>query len=111
MKLHLTAKEFAKSTIAVLVVAVMITLYYRWLYALWMIGDALFLAGLLGVCIGLFRVVRLLGMFDSTIYGAKRLTGKTKQDFADYLQSNPYTQPFAEQLLVGLVAIGISFVF
>ena len=69
------------------------------------------LSGLLFVCIGLFRVTRKLGLFDSTIYGSKRLFGKTKQDFVEYVQDHPYTQNFAEILLLGVGFILLSFLF
>ena len=75
------------------------------------VGSALFLSGLFFLCMGLFRVVRRLGLFDTTIYGTKRLFGKTKEDFVDWVEQNPYEKNFVELLIVSTAFILISFLF
>ena len=111
MKCKIITKDLLKDFVWVSALAMGIILYYQRLYQQWMISDGLFLSGLLFVCIGLFRVTRKLGLFDSTIYGSKRLFGKTKQDFVEYVQDHPYTQNFAEILLLGVGFILLSFLF
>jgi len=74
-------------------------------------GDALFLSGLFALCIGLYRLVRRLGLFDSTVYSMKRLFLLTKEPLHDYLDSHPYTQRYGELLLVGAGLMALSFLF
>lgn len=83
-KKALRRDEFLRHLMWISVLAVGIVLYYYRLYDMVMVGSALFLSGLFFLCMGLFRVVRRLGLFDTTIYGTKRLFGKTKEDFVDW---------------------------
>ena len=73
----LDKRELLKNLVWMVVLTAGIALYYGWLYGQLLLGSAVFLSGLLFFCIGLWRVVRHLGLFDSTIYGTKRLFGKT----------------------------------
>lgn len=59
--------EFLRHLLWMSVLAAGITLYYYRLYDTVMVGSALFLSGLFFLCMGLFRVVRRLGLFDTTI--------------------------------------------
>lgn len=107
----LDKRELLKNLVWMVVLTASIALYYGWLYGQLLLGSAVFLSGLLFFCIGLWRVVRHLGLFDSTIYGTKRLLGKTKVDFVEYLEQNPYRQSFWEALLLGFLFMAISFCF
>ena len=101
--------EFLRHLLWMSVLAAGITLYYYRLYDTVMVGSALFLSGLFFLCMGLFRVVRRLGLFDTTIYGTKRLFGKTKEDFVGWVEQNPYEKNFVELLIVSTAFILISF--
>ena len=110
-KKALRRDEFLRHLMWISVLAVGIVLYYYRLYDMVMVGSALFLSGLFFLCMGLFRVVRRLGLFDTTIYGTKRLFGKTKEDFVDCVEQNPYEKNFVELLIVSTAFILISFLF
>lgn len=111
MKFRLKKEEIIKNLIWLVVLALGIVLYYWRLYGQIRLGDSLFLSGLLFLCVGLYRVVRWLGFFDSTIYGFNRLLGRTKQDLTGFTQDHPYTQSFGELLILSIVFICLSLMF
>lgn len=111
MKIVLQRKEFLKTTVWISLLAVGIIIYYQKLYGIFLLSDGLFLSGLFFFCMGLFRFVCHLGLFDSMIYGTKRLFGSTKQDFVEYIQSNPHEKSYLETLLVSILFMILSFIF
>ena len=105
----LDRRGLLKNLLWMLILAAAITLYYLYLDGELRPVDGLFLSGVFFLCIGLFRVVRRLGFFDSAIYGTKRLLGQTKQDFWEYTNEHPYTERYQELLLLSAVFILVSF--
>lgn len=105
----LDKREMLRNLAWMSVLSVGITLYYRRIYGRLLVGHAVFLSGLLFLCVGLWRVVRRLGFFDSTIYGMKRLFGRMEMCYADYLEQNPYRKSFREVLITSLLFIAVSF--
>lgn len=115
MRLKLTKKELLKNLLWVAVLAGGITLYYYSQYKTLMVQDSLFLSGLFFLCIGLYRVVRYLGLFDNTIYGFKKLTGRAEEngrklDYHDYWSEHAYTKPVWEVLLVSVCAMALGLI-
>lgn len=104
----LSGREFKKSLINVFAVFVGLIVFLAITKKSFMPSSALFLSGLLFFCVGLWRVVRHLGMFDSTIFSYKRMFRKVKGEFADYLQEHPYTERYVELLIVSAAAMVIS---
>lgn len=111
MNISINKKELTKSLFEIILLSIGIIIYYQSLYGVLLIGDSLFLSGLFFLCIGLFRFVRHLGLFDSTIYGTKKLFSKTNQDFFEYIEDNPYQKRVLEVLIVAIISMGISFLF
>lgn len=111
MKARLNGRELLKNMVWMLILAVGIVLYYRHLYQELMVGDALFLSGVLALCAGLYRVVCRLGLFDGAVYGTKKLFRLTKESYYDYVTSHPHTKPYWELLLLSAVFMLVSFLF
>ena len=111
MNISINKKELTKSLFGIVLLSVGITIYYQSLYGMLLIGDSLFLSGLFFLCIALFRIVRHLGLFDSMIYGTKKLFSKTEQDFFEYIEDNPYQKRVMEVLMVAIASMGTSFLF
>lgn len=111
MRARLDKRELLKNLVWMLILAVGITLYYWRLYKALMVGDALFLSGVLALCAGLYRVVCRLGFFDGAVYGTKKLFRQTKESYYDYVNSHPYTKRYQELLLLSAVFMLVSFLF
>lgn len=85
------------------------------------VADGLTIAGLLLLTVGLFRLVRWLGLFDSTLFGWKTFlaTIQAKSDLhgtlkrsslAEYKQTHPYQKkylPFLAAAALDLVAAAL----
>lgn len=82
--------------------------------------NALFVAGIIFMVIGIFRLTRHLHMYDLFLYSSKKFAQvlKTKHyikgedplgNYHDYLQTTSYNRPFAEFLTVGGGFVGLSF--
>ena len=110
MRIHLDRKELKKSLLSISVVAVSILVYFYIMKGKWLIGDSLCLSGVLFLSVSLWRVVRILGLFERTIYSFRLMTGKTKQEFYEYTQENPYTERFVELLICSVAFILISLI-
>ena len=110
MRFHLEPKEWKKSLLSLTVVAVALMVYFYITDDKLMISDSLCLSGILFFSVALWRVVRMLGLFDRTIHSYKLLTKKTKQDFFEYTQDNPYTENFIELLICSVAFILISLI-
>ena len=115
----LSKKSVAKMALSAVLLAVGILLYFYRLYGELRPADACFLSGLFICCVGLFRVVRVLGFFDLPIYGFKKLgevihtkfsdhKEPTMGSYADYLQEAKYELSFTSPLLVGGILIVLS---
>lgn len=113
----LDQKSVGKMALSALLLAAGILLYYHRLYGQWRLSDACFLSGLFICCVGLFRVVRILGLLDLPIYGFKKLQdsfqARTKGEstvgsYADYQLTQKYEKSFTSPLLVGAVMIAVS---
>ncbi len=109
MRGKLDRRGLMKNLLWMLLLAAVITLYYLRLDGQLRPVDGLFLSGIFFLCVGLFRVVRRLGLFDSAIYGTQRLLGRTKQSFFEYTNEHPYTQRYQELLLLSAAFILASF--
>ena len=110
MRFHLQPKEWTKSLLSLTVVAVALLAYFYITDNKLMLSDSLCLSGILFFSVALWRVVRMLGLFDRTIHSYKLLTKKTKQDFFEYTQENPYTENFIELLICSVAFILISLI-
>ena len=111
MKIHLETKELKKSLISLTVVAVALLVYFYIREGAWQIADSLCLSGVLFLSVALWRVVRMLGLFERTIFSFRVLiSGKFKQDFYEYSQENPYTERFVELLICSVAFILISLI-
>ena len=110
MRIHLQTKEFKKSLLSLGVVAIAILVYLYIRDGKLLISDSLCLSGVLFFSVALWRVVRILGLFDRTIHSYRLMTGKTKQDFYEYTQENPYTEKFIELLICSVAFILISLI-
>lgn len=116
---QLSKKSVGKMVLAGAILAVGILIYFYRLYGEWLISDACFLSGLFLCCVGLFRVVRILGLLNLPIYGFKKMGDTlhskfsdhetpTMGSYAEYLQEEKYEQCFTAPLLVGGVLIALS---
>ena len=110
MKIRLEPKEFKKSLLSLIVVAIALLAYFYFVDKAWKIADSLCLSGILFFSVALWRVVRMLGLFDRTIHSFLILRKKTKQDFFEYTQENPYTENFLELLICSVAFILISLI-
>lgn len=110
MRFHLEPKELKKSLLSLGVVALSLLVYFRIMDGLWLIADSLCLSGILFFSVALWRVVRILGLFDRVIHSYKLMIGRTKQEFYEYTQENPYTEKFEELLICSVAFILISLI-
>ena len=110
MSIHLEPKELKKSLLSLTVVAIALLVYFYIVDKELMIADSIGLSGILFLSIALWRVVRILGLFDRTIHSYKVVFGKTKQDFFEYTQENPYSEKFIELLICSVAFILISLI-
>lgn len=112
-------KSFLKTVLSAVLLAVGFSAYFFRIYGEMRVADACFLAGLFFCCIGLFRIVRILGLFDLPTYGYKKVWDilQTKLDeerepkigdYADYRQNQVYEPCFTEPLAVGAVMVLIA---
>ena len=116
---QLSKKSVGKMALAGVILAVGILIYFYRLYGELRLSDACFLSGLFLCCVGLFRVVRILGLLNLPIYGFKKLGDTlhakfssheepTMGSYAAYLQEETYEQCFTAPLLVGGILIALS---
>jgi len=110
MKFHLDSKELKNSLLSMSVVTVSLLVYFYIQEGKLAFADSLCLSGVLFLSVALWRVVRILGLFDRTFHSFRLLTGKTKQDFYEYTQENPYTERFVELLICSVAFILISLI-
>ena len=96
-----------------------ILIYYYRIDSTLRLSDACFLSGLFFCCVGLFRVVRLLGLFELPAYGFQKLFETVRSaaghepesaigDYADYQQSRTFDASVTEPMLVGALLILLS---
>lgn len=108
-----------KTTAAAIILAAGILLYFYKINGIFQFSDSCFLTGLLFCCIGLYRITRILGLFDLPIYGFKKfgevLFNKSYKksesalgDYSDYRLKAIYTQSAAEPLLIGSALVAAS---
>ncbi len=113
-------RPLIKTAVSAAVFAAACMLYFRKLEGAWLPVDSLFMAGLLCLIVGCWNLVRWLGLFDSTVYGFKKLAHHMQAgaknappmepmpSLADYM-SQPKVLPSAgEPLLVAAVCIALS---
>lgn len=86
------------------------------------LSDASAITGLVYLCIGLFRLTRHMGFFDSTIYGTRRLweiitapqRASTEQSkhgsFIAYKEQNAYARPYTSMLLTAAFLLSFSLI-
>ena len=110
MRFRLRQKELKKSLISASVVALVLGVYLYIIRGQLEVSETLFLTGILFFTAAMWRMVRLLGLFDLTFYSMKKMTGKLEMDFHEYTEQNPYTESFLELLLVSAAFILISVV-
>lgn len=110
MRIRLEPKELKKSLTSLCVVAISLLVYFYIRQGKLLIADSLCLSGILFLSVALWRVVRILGLFDRTIHSFRLMSGKTKQDFYEYTQENPYTERFVELLICSVAFILISLI-
>lgn len=111
MKIRLDKKELRKSLLNLIAVAVIIFVYYYITKGMFLLADSVFMSGLLFFCIALWRIVRILGFFESTIYSFKKMFKKTDVEFYEYTQDHPYTEHFVELLILSIAFIVMSMIF
>ena len=66
-------RPLIKTAVSAAVFAAASMLNFRKLEGAWLLVDSLFMAGLLCLIVGCWNLVRWLGLFDSTVYGFKKL--------------------------------------
>ncbi len=110
MKFRLNKGELKKSLLSLVIVAASLMVYFYIIEGQVAIADSLCLSGILFLSIALWRVVRILGLFDRTFYSWKKMAGKVKTDFYQYTQENPYTERFEELLILSVAFILISII-
>lgn len=119
---RIAKKSMIKTVAAALALTVGVFVYFRRMTGEFRFADACFMAGLFFCCLGLFRLVRVLGLFDLPIYGFKKLYATVRSkfndgaekpygDYADYLQSVSYDASVTEPLLTGAVLVAVSLAF
>lgn len=112
-------KSMVKTSLSALMLAVGILCFYYKTGGALRISDSSFLTGLLFSCIGLYRVTRLLGLFDLPIYGFKKMgevlldrsykkSESRLGDYADYKERFIYMPSVMEPCLVGGIFIALS---
>lgn len=123
----ISCKELSKQLIWFIVLTVGLILYSVRARGNWQISNNLFMAGLLFLIIGLFRLTRWLGLYDSTIYSYKRLWSSISRDkmtkdnaalytenkmpsFSDYMANTVYEKPILESLIIGMASLAVSIV-
>lgn len=113
-------RAMIKTAVSAAVFAAACIVYFHRTEGVWLPEDGLFMAGLLCLIVGCINLVRWLGLFDSTVYGFKKLAHhfqagaknappmEPMPDLAEYL-SQPKVIPSAgEPLLVAAVCIALS---
>ncbi len=108
MRFRLHKKELKKGLLSISVVSIILLIYLYIIRGQLLLGESMFLAGVLFFSIALWRIVRLLGLFDLTFYSVKKWTKRVDTDLQQYLQDNPYTEHFEELLILSLAFILVS---
>lgn len=86
------------------------------------LSNGTFLTAMGLLFFGLFRLTRKLGFYDIAVYGMKKLSevaGKKEYNpreselgsYHDYQESHPYTKPWREFCLSGLIFLLVSLLF
>ena len=86
------------------------------------LSNGTFLTAMGLLFFGLFRLTRKLGVYDIAVYGMKKLSeGAGKKEYNpreselgsyhDYQESHPYTKPWREFSLSGLIFLLVSLLF
>lgn len=118
MKVKWSKNEFKAIIIQELVVFILLFIYTRYVNLSYDYNDLLFITGGLFICLSLYRMTRILGLYDSTIYGFKNIgkvfnfkSEKTlEKDLNDYINNNKYTKTYIEPLITGIFIIIVSFI-
>lgn len=95
--------------------AIVVSLYFYYIYKKILIIDSLFLCGMIFLCIGAFRIVKHMGLFDLTTYGMKKFAGSFREfdelkekkinSYYDFLKHKNYKKSPWEAILSGIIAI------
>ena len=113
-------KTLVKNAVPAAVFVVGVMIYLHKTEGAWQLADSLFLGGLLMLVIGCVNLVRWLGLFDSTVYGYKKLFHHIEAsrknappmepmpDYAEYLEQPKVIPSAGEPLLVAAVLIALS---
>ena len=113
-------KELIREAITALLFVAVLMVFLRRGEGLWKLSDSLFLGGLLFLIFGCVNLVRWLGLFDSTVYGYKKLfhhmeaTRKNAPpmepmpSYAEYLEQPKVIPSAGEPLLIAAVLIALS---
>ena len=113
-------KELVKEAVTALVFVIICMVFLHRSEGVWQVADSLFLGGLLFLILGCVNLVRWLGLFDSTVYGYKKLlhhmeatrknapTMEPMLSYAEYLEQPKVTPSAGEPLLIAAVLIALS---
>ena len=113
-------KELIREAIAAALFVAVCMFFLRRSEGRWQLSDSLFLGGLLFLIFGCVNLVRWLGLFDSTVYGYKKLfhhmeaTRKNAPpmepmpSYAEYLEQPKVIPSAGEPLLIAAVLIALS---
>lgn len=85
------------------------------------LSDAAAVCGLCYLIAGLSRLVRRMGLFNSTVFGTKKLweiirirdydRARSKmKDYVDYTEHHPYNKPFGELLLTASLLLVLAII-
>lgn len=118
--LSIRKKSLLKNAVPAALFVVGVMIYLHRTEGAWQTADSLFLGGLLFLVIGCWNLVRWLGLFDSTVYGYKKLfhhleaTRKNAPpmepmpSFGEYMEQPKVIPSAGEPLLVAAVLIALS---
>lgn len=118
--IRIRRRPLIKTAVSAAVFAAACMVYFHGTKGAWLPGDSLFMAGLLCLIVGCANLVRWLGLFDSTVYGFKKLAHHLQAgaknappmepmpDLYEYLQQPRVIPSAGEPLLVAAVLIALS---
>lgn len=113
-------RALIKTGLSALAFAAGCMVYFYRVEGVWLPGDGLFMAGLLCLVIGCANLVRWLGLFDSTVYGFRRLFHHMQAgaknappmepmpELSEYLTRPKVVPSAGEPLLVAAALIALS---
>ncbi|ONI39527.1 hypothetical protein AN639_01665 [Candidatus Epulonipiscium fishelsonii] len=103
--------ETLKSLAKISFTSFILVIYFYIIYKQIIISDALFLSGVLYMCVALFSLVRYCGGFDISIYSFKKIFDREMdkmQALHEYTNQNPYNKSYKELLIISIIFIVVG---